>query len=107
MRLKKIILVIFTIFLFQSCSVGPVGGVLFVYNKFPGEFNTANDVPATKSGKSCNHKLLMLLSWGEAGAGQIAYDNQIRRIATIDHTTLNILSILYQTYCTVVYGSEN
>lgn len=87
-----------------NCAIGPVNGVLFTSNKFPGEINSANDVPSSKSGEGCQHLVLGLVSFGNAGAGSVALANGISRISTIDHSTLNVLQVVYSRYCTIVYG---
>jgi len=88
-----------------ACAVGPVNGVLLTYTSFAGEYNPANNVVARKSGKSCEHVILGLVGYGTAGAGQIALDTGIQRIATIDHSTLSILNgVIYTSYCTIVWG---
>lgn len=87
-----------------GCAIGPVGGVLFTQNKFAGEFNSANDVQALKSGQSCQMTILRTVGFGDASAGTAAKQAGINRIASIDHSTMNVLGILYQNYCTIVTG---
>ncbi|MDX1959012.1 MAG: TRL domain-containing protein [Leptospiraceae bacterium] len=92
-----------------GCAVGPTHGVLFTSTEFPGQFNQNNDVNSTKTGKGCIHTVLSgLFAWGEAGAGMIAYKKGIKKLATIDHSTLSILSYdvihIYRNYCTIVSG---
>jgi hypothetical protein len=41
--------------------------------------------------------------WGDAGAGSIAMKNNIKKIATIDHSTLSVMG-LYLNYCTIIRG---
>jgi len=92
--------------LLGSCimlPVGPVGGIVFTSTKFAGEVNPANDVEAVKSATGCQQNILFLVTWGDAGAGDIAYENGIKRIATIDHSTKNFIYI-YREYCTIVTG---
>ena len=85
-----------------SCATGPASGVLFSSVKFAGAVNASNEVSADVSAEGCQHQILMLFAAGDAGAGQIAKENNIRRIATVDHSALNVLSFLYRNYCTVV-----
>ncbi len=87
-----------------QCGVGPVGALLFTNNKFAGQVNPNNDVGTTRVGEGCMHQVLGLASWGNAGAGNIAQSNGISRIATIDHSALNVLMFVYSQYCTIVTG---
>lgn len=90
--------------LFGNCMIGPVDGVIFTKTEFAGEFNLNNDVKATKTGTGCQKSFVGLVSLGDSGAGSVAKQNGIKKIATIDHTTMTILIGLYREYCTVVYG---
>jgi hypothetical protein len=107
MKLIQITLLTF-LFTFIGCAIGPTHGILFTSTKFAGEFNANNDVKVTKSGEGCMHHILSLITFGNTGAGQVAKDNSIERIATVDHSTLSILSFsyysLYRNYCTIVSG---
>lgn len=95
----------FIFFFLIHCAIGPVSGGLFTYTRFAGETNPSNDIPSTKTVVGCQHSFLLLFSFGDASAGQIAYEKGIKRIATIDHSTFNILHIVYNRYCTIVQGS--
>jgi len=88
----------------SRCAIGPVGGLVYTSTKFAGEVNPANDVPATKEGIGCQKNVLSLVTWGNAGAGDVARANGIERIATIDHSHTNVLFI-YRDYCTIVRGN--
>ncbi len=87
-----------------GCAIGPVNGVLVTVNQFAGEFNPANDVAFAKEATGCQHLILGLVSFGTAGAGSIAKQAGIKRIAIIDHSTINVLQIVYSRYCTTVVG---
>lgn len=103
---KKIKIIILSLILFTmtQCATGPVHGLIFTSNKFPGEFNQNNNVKITKTGKGCTHSVLALIGIGNSGAGEIAKQNEIIRIATVDHSTFSLFTILYQNYCTIVSG---
>ncbi|RHX77745.1 TRL-like family protein [Leptospira yasudae] len=104
--MKKIILLLITVSfaaLLSNCSVGPLHGSWFTNVNFPGEINTSNNVASVKKAEGCAQTILHLVSWGEAGAGQIALDNKISKIASIDHSAFNVLGI-YKSYCTIVSG---
>lgn len=88
----------------NGCAVGPVNGILFSMNSFAGKFNPANDVPMTRSAKGCQHQILGLVAFGNASAGRIAREAGIKRIAIIDHSTINVLQFAYGQYCTRVVG---
>ncbi len=87
-----------------GCAVGPVNGLVFSSTSFPGEINPANDVSPKKSGQGCERMFLGLIAFGNAGAGDIANENGIKRIASVDHSTTNFLQIVYSSYCTIVQG---
>ncbi|WP_425460800.1 TRL-like family protein [Leptospira langatensis] len=89
---------------FTNCANGPVGGFLFTGTTFPGEFNTLNNVSPTKKAEGCTRSVLGLITWGDSGAGQIALENGITKIATIDHSTMSVLTLVYRDYCTIVAG---
>ena len=89
-----------------SCATGPASGVLFSSIQFAGAANPSNEVEANESAEGCQHQILMIFAIGDAGAGQIAHENGIRRIATVDHSALNVLSFVYRNYCTIVTGER-
>jgi hypothetical protein len=74
-------------------------------NQYAGETNAVSNIPATVSSMGCQHTVLKLFSVGNAGAGQIAYDKGIKRIASIDHHTISLLTFLYNRNCTIVTGA--
>ena len=96
--------IVFFLFLQLRCAVGPVNGLIYSDTRFAGEFNSANDVKYEKEGKSCLHNFFGLITLGSASAGRVAQNSGIKRIALIDHSTLNVFQILYGRYCTHVYG---
>ncbi len=103
-KLIKISILSIILFTLSQCATGPVNGILFTSTKFGGEFNPANDVKVTKSGEGCTHSILSIIGFGNSGAGYVAKENKISRIATVDHSTFSILIALYQNYCTIVSG---
>lgn len=101
-KLHFIVILGFAMFL-GNCAIGPVYGLVYTQSKFAGEFNPNNDVKVNKTAEGCSNSIFGIANWGKAGAGYIAYTNSIERIATIDHSTLNVLGI-YRNYCTIVSG---
>ncbi|EMM98892.1 TRL-like family protein [Leptospira noguchii str. 1993005606] len=106
--MKKIIILAlvtlgFSVFL-SNCATGPQQGILITTTTFPGEINRSNEVPAAKKAEGCAHNVLYLVTWGNAAAGQIALENKISRIATVDHSTFSVLGLVYSNYCTIVNG---
>ncbi len=81
----------------------PYPGLIYSHQKYPGSFAAANDVKAEIKAKGCSRMILGLVSYGEAGAGNIAQDAGIKKIAWVDYEFFNIFYI-YTTYCTIVYG---
>lgn len=82
---------------------GPTHGMIFTENKFPGEFNQSNDVKPVKKADGCITQILFIFMWGDAAAGSIALNNKIEKIATIDHSTFQVLG-LFSRYCTIIRG---
>ncbi|MCG6139151.1 TRL-like family protein [Leptospira mtsangambouensis] len=93
-----------SVFLFANCAIGPTHGLLFSSTKFAGTFNPENNVKSSKEGKGCQFTILYLFSVGDAGAGSVANKNGISKIATIDHSSLSVLTGLFRNYCTIVSG---
>lgn len=93
----------FSVFL-SNCATGPQQGILVTTTTFPGEINPSNNVPIAKKAESCAHNVLYLVTWGNASVGQIALENKISRIATVDHSTFSVLGLVYSNYCTIVSG---
>ncbi|MCB1321887.1 MAG: TRL-like family protein [Leptospiraceae bacterium] len=87
-----------------GCVIGPVHGIGATYVNFPGEFNPQNDVAMEVEAMGCQHQILGLIAFGDAGAGEIALDNRIERIAIIDHQAVNLWSGIYTRYCTIIVG---
>ena len=106
-NLLRVCIVSTLIFFLSSCAVGPVSGIIFSNTKFAGEYNAKNDVEVNKTGEGCQHMFLWMVAVGDAGAGFVAFENGIKRIATIDHSAFNILMGAYSRYCTIVSGSSN
>lgn len=102
--MKKLLLFTFSLMLLTNCATGPTHGFLFTSNSFAGEFNPANDVKPVKTAEGCSHTILHLIAWGDAGVGEIAMENKIERISSVDHSTMSVFSILYKNYCTIVTG---
>lgn len=105
----KIILLLFILVTFNCIPAymqktnGPVNGYLISKIEFPGEFNQNNDVKADKKAEGCLNQVFFLVMWGDAAAGSIALENGIRKVARIDHSTINVLG-LYSRYCTIIRG---
>jgi len=82
---------------------GPTFGLAFTNTTFPGEFNQSNTVQPLKSAEGCNYHVFNLFMWGDSAAGSISMENGIKRIASIDHTFVNVFWA-YSEYCTIVKG---
>ena len=104
-KLKKYILIAL-LFLLPGCvSIRevPYFGLLYSNHRFAGNYLLTNDVKPARKERSCMRMILGLVAYGEAGAGKIAADRGIMRIAYVDHEFFNIF-FFYMRYCTVVYG---
>lgn len=109
--MKKIILsiglVVFALFI-QACS-SPMQGVLYSSTS---QYVTQNgsqiaSAKILKSGKSCSVSgfLINLFFYGSGGSIEEAKANGgITKIAVVDYTSLNILTILFYRECIVVWG---
>lgn len=104
MKLSLYSAIVFFMIFFLQCATGPVQGGLITDIKFPGNINPENNVKSVKTGKGCQHSILLLASFGDAGAGSVAQKNGITKIATIDHSAFGILGLVYRNYCTIVAG---
>ena len=105
---------------YYKCTVGALVGILLtgcvnikeipypglIYSKYniPGNFSLDNKITANRKAKSCIKMILGLAAFGEAGAGKIAKDNQMEKIAWVDHEFMNVF-LIYTRYCTIVYGN--
>ena len=99
-RLQMILLL-----LLFNCASGPVGGLVFTNYEYAGEVNPDSSIPILAEAKGCQFTLLGLFSIGDSSAGQIASNVGIRRIATIDHSTISILHVLFVRNCTIITGA--
>jgi hypothetical protein len=89
----------------MNCASGPVHGLIFTYNDYAGEMNADRTIPASIQSIGCQYSVLGLMSFGNSGAGQIAYDKGIKRISSIDYSVLSILTIFFNRNCTIVTGA--
>lgn len=103
-RLNILLTLLLVMGLGAGCAVGPVHGFLFTSNKFAGVANNNTAIGSAKKAEGCQHFILGLVAFGDAGAGSIANQNGIKKIATIDHATLSVLTVVYNRYCTLVAG---
>jgi hypothetical protein len=79
----------------------PVIGVLFTDVNGPLD---AGDTVGTKEGTACAESILMLIARGDASIKAAAADGGIKKIASVDHHSENILGIIAR-FCTIVRGS--
>ncbi|MCC5815787.1 MAG: TRL-like family protein [Leptospira sp.] len=101
--MKFISLVILSL-LFVGCAIGPTHGYLFTSNKFAGDYNRSNSVTGNKTAESCQHNILNLIAVGNSSVGDLAINSNIKKVATIDHSTLSILTLIYANHCTIITG---
>ncbi|MDX1957698.1 MAG: TRL domain-containing protein [Leptospiraceae bacterium] len=101
----KLTLTIIIFSFLTSCASGPVSGLLFTYTKYAGEENLDSSIPPTAEGESCQYSILTLFSYGDSSAGTAADNGGILRIATVDHSTLSVLTLLFIRNCTIVRGA--
>lgn len=102
--LKHIILAMVLFFSLGSCASGPVGSVFFNYTQYPGEMAPDGKIVTTKTAEGCTYSVLGLVTWGNAGAGEIALNNGITKISVIDHHSTDVLWFGYREYCTIISG---
>lgn len=106
MKSMKCIILLLTFLFLSNCATGPTMGGLFTSITFPGQINAENNVKVTKTAKGCQYSILGLIGFGNAGAGSIASENGIIKVATIDHSSLSILGLTFRNYCTIVSGEQ-
>lgn len=85
----------------SGCSVSPVQGAINVA-KWDGPISNPT-VSAQKNGEACAHSILGLVAFGDASIETAKRNAGIKKVATVDHRTLNVF-YFYGGYCTVVYG---
>ncbi len=76
-------------------------GIIFHKTNSPGQ---ALDAKLVKTGESCNHGILWLISFGDSSIQQAAKSAKITKIGSVDHEITSILTLLYQSNCTIVKG---
>ena len=77
------------------------GGFIYTEASLP-ESATSN-APGPKTGTSCAQSILGWVTTGDASTAAAAKAGGIRKIASVDNKTTNILGV-YATYCVVVTG---
>ncbi|TGN19002.1 TRL domain-containing protein [Leptospira idonii] len=107
-KMITILLILMTICLFQACNItqGPTHGALFSHTKFPGDFNPSNEVKSQRTAEGCTYTVLSLFSFGDSGAGKIAKENGIIRIASVDYKATIVYTTLFTKFCSVVTGES-
>jgi|JI8StandDraft_1071087.scaffolds.fasta_scaffold45104_4 hypothetical protein len=90
--------------LLSSCAIAPTHGLLVTKTEFAGEFNPENNVSSIRSGEGCQISFVGLVSFGKAGAGDIAREFGIQKISTVDHSFFGILYPTFGRFCTRVEG---
>lgn len=65
--------------------------------------SATNNVTAKKEGRSCSITVLGLFAIGNATVDKAKEDAKITKVASVDNTAFNVLSV-YGHYCTVVRG---
>ncbi len=108
MNKNRRLLVCCAVLAFAGCANWaevPHESVLYNNMRIDGDFNPTSSAKATLSGRGCIRMVIGMAAWGDAGAGRIAHDNGIKRIAWIDHHYFSVLGV-YNVYCTVVYGED-
>jgi len=84
-----------------GCSVSPVAGA-FNFAKWDGQIGNPN-VSVQKSGEACARSILGIAAFGDASIEEAKRVGGIKKVATVDHRTTNVL-YFYGEYCTIVYG---
>jgi hypothetical protein len=97
-------LVLFSSLALGGCAVGPTHGLLWTDIEYPSQWNAQNSVPSLREAEGCQIQVFTLFTLGKAGAGEIAFQSGIRRIATIDQRFTGFLYPVYGRYCTIVTG---
>ncbi|MBX7056619.1 MAG: TRL-like family protein [Leptospirales bacterium] len=99
---------LFSVSLLAGCvNSAEIPNTSLIYNNFhlDGEFNRNNSAQPVVRARGCLKMIGIFVAWGDAGAGHIASENGIRRIARIDFSYFSVLGV-YHAYCTDVYGEK-
>lgn len=111
MRKIHYFIAIFILFLTANCISTPVASWIFtstehhVYDRNRG--TTLTSAKVEKMGKSCSMSgfLINIFYYGSGGSIEEAKHNGgIKKIATIDRSSLNVLPFLFYRECIIVWG---
>ncbi len=100
-RLVVYVLASIALLSLSGCSTSPLFAAVNV-TKWDGGVSNPT-VTSPKKGEACAMSILGLVAVGDASIEGAKKDGGITKVATVDHSTLNIL-YLYGQYCTVVHG---
>ena len=102
-RLTQIISLSVVVMFFGGClAVTPVKGVAVTSAQGPITATTLDQ--SARTGRSCAYSVMGLVSWGDASINAAKNAGQIKRVASVDFDTYNLLWSL-GAFCTVVRGS--
>ncbi|MDP1947862.1 MAG: TRL-like family protein [Nitrospirota bacterium] len=103
MRTPLTLCVLLAGFLVTGCQpvASPLAGVIYNQTKY-GDVATTNS-NAAKEGKACAYTVMGLFAGGDASVDAAKKAGGITEVASVDHSTLNILGITAD-WCTIVHG---
>jgi len=99
--MKKLILVSAMALSSVGCAYAPVNAA-FTSAKWDGGVSNP-EVATTKTGEACANSILGLIATGDASIEAAKKEGGITKVATVDHSTTNVL-YFYGQYCTIVTG---
>lgn len=111
MRKINFIIALFVLGLTANCVSTPMASILFtstdhhVYDRSHGSMLTSAKVE--KMGKSCSMSglIINIFFYGAGGSVEEAkHHGGIKKIATIDRSSLNVLPFLFYRECIIVWG---
>lgn len=103
--MKKLIAIISILFLTNCAGGMSVGaGQGFLLTMAKEGVMAINDQKINKTGESCGHNILGIVSWGESSIEESKRDANIKNVATIDRDYFGILGV-YSRSCLIINGN--
>ncbi len=99
--MKKLI-ISFAFLTSVSCAIGPYINPGLI-SSIDGPITATNNIESSKTGKSCAHNILGIVSFGDNSIKTAAKLGSITKIAMADYDHFNVLGI-YTRVCTNVSG---
>ena len=100
------LIVLLTVSLAGCATISPYIGAVFTQVKYPHNHAvvSSDGTIGSKMGKSTAYFILGIAAFGDASVQEAARIGGITEIKTVEHEYLNVLTIAYGQYSTIVTG---